>query len=128
MPTGLGSRPTFSCSHPNWIRGASPPRTPFAFARGAPRSPLRSGGRARGAPSPLCGQQQRVQSSRFEPQNGLTRLNVERSQVVLLAQVQPAVGDDRRGPRRIPPRGNLEPGHLPVLIGSRLDQRENSVL
>ena len=32
------------------IRGASPPRTPFAVARGAPRSPLRSGGRARGAP------------------------------------------------------------------------------
>src|SRR5713226_6078549 len=47
---------------PDQIRGASPPRTPFAFARGAPRSPLRSGGRARGAPSPLCGQQQRVQS------------------------------------------------------------------
>src|SRR5216683_7558982 len=52
--------------------GPSPPRTPFAFARGAPRSPLRSGGRARGAPSPLCDQQQRVQSSRFEPHNGLT--------------------------------------------------------
>jgi hypothetical protein len=27
------------------IRGASPPRTPFAVARGAPRSPLRSGER-----------------------------------------------------------------------------------
>src|SRR5437016_144532 len=62
-----GSRPFRT----NQIRGASPPRTPFAFARGAPRSPLRSGGRARGAPSPLCGQQQRVQSSRFEPHNDL---------------------------------------------------------
>jgi hypothetical protein len=39
--------------------GASPPRTPLAFARGAPNAPLRSGGRARGAP-PLCGNEYRI--------------------------------------------------------------------
>jgi hypothetical protein len=48
---------------------------------GAPRSPLRSGGRARGAPSPFCGRRQRVQSSRSEPHNGLEDVREKRPQV-----------------------------------------------
>src|SRR5713226_3918355 len=75
---------------PDQIRGASPPRTPLAFARGAPRSPLRSGGRARGAPSPLLRQQQRVQSSRFEPHNGLVSPGQIRARLGRFLPAEPA--------------------------------------
>jgi endonuclease/exonuclease/phosphatase family metal-dependent hydrolase len=51
--------------------GFAPADPPRLRSRG-PNAPFRSGGRARGAPSPLCGSRKRVQSSRFRPHNGLT--------------------------------------------------------
>src|SRR5438552_12471199 len=53
---------------PGRFAPADPPRL---RSRG-PVAPLRSGGRACGPPSPLCGSlRKRGQSSRFEPHNGL---------------------------------------------------------
>src|SRR5919198_2794260 len=69
--------------------GFAPADPPRLRSRG-PKAPLRSGGRACGAPSPLCGSRKRVQNSRFGPHNEL-------SQAVLLFEQKCAHGVERRG-------------------------------
>jgi hypothetical protein len=65
----LRSRRIYS-PNPSRSGGLRPRGPPFAFARGAPRSPLRSGGRARGAPSPSCDHQPRAQEFSLRPATG----------------------------------------------------------
>src|SRR5438445_5348947 len=75
--------------------GGLRPADPFAFARGAPRAPLRSGGRARGAPRPLCGQQPRIQRSRFEPHNGPIALELIALELIALELIALERADPR---------------------------------
>src|SRR6266851_5734537 len=83
---------------PNLTRfGGLRPRGPPSLA-GPRESPLRSGRRARGTPSPLCGQQQRVQTSRFEPHNGLTSAQAHVVEPVVIGLV--LLGADVAAPRR----------------------------
>src|SRR5947207_4835602 len=65
-------------SLPLLIRGASPPRSPHAVARGAPNAPLRSGGRVRGAPRSrlwLHGAEQIIGQKRLRAQGCSTKQN-----------------------------------------------------
>src|SRR5205814_10482442 len=65
--------------------GFAPADPPRLRSRG-PAAPLRSGGRPRGALGPLCASlRKRVQSSRFEPHNGLKLCSGEMKQVFATA-------------------------------------------
>ena len=84
--------------------GFAPTDPPRRRSRG-PRAPLRSGGRARGAPGPLCGSGKRVQNSRCEPHNGLKKRSVVLLVVLWAIVAWPAVASlqqERTGPDAFP--------------------------